>query len=298
PAGPPRPGPSRRSAHRAARRARRRDLALAAAAVSGLVVLPLVLWSVLSPGDDPAPAPGATPSRTPGKGSPDAGPSWAGSSGTTQGALRGRLRNLASGLCVDVAGGRAVKGAETELATCSSSPAQQWRYETDGLLRNASAPDLCLDSHLGYSVRLAPCSATAKSAKDIRYDFTLQGALVPRSDQDLALVPAATDGSGALVLKTRTAASVQRWSVDTATPDLEMQIVNWDIESTPAPAPSATVAPRAAEPPSPSPTPTPTADPSTSPPTDTPSPDYCSVHPDHCSWGGGGYGGGGGRHHH
>jgi len=295
PAGAPPSGPSRRSAHRAARRARRRDLALAAAAVSGLVVLPLVLWSVLSSGDDPAPAPGATPSRTPGKGSADGGSSWAGSSGTSQGALRGRLHNLASGLCVDVVGDKAVKGAETELTACSSAPVQQWQYETDGLLRNASAPDLCLDSHLGYSVRLAPCSATAKAAKDIRYDFTLQGALVPRSNQDLALAPAATDGSGALVLKTRTATSVQRWSVDTASPDLEMQIVNWDIDSTPAPSPSAKVTPRAAKPPSPSPTPT--AAGSTAPPPDSPSPDFCSVHPSYCSWGGG-YGGGGGHHHH
>ncbi|MBJ6641511.1 ricin-type beta-trefoil lectin domain protein [Streptomyces sp. DHE7-1] len=290
------PGPSRRSAHRAARRARRRDLALAAAAVSGLVVLPLVLWSVLSPGDEPAPAPDATPSRTPGKDSAGPGPSWAGSSDTTQGALRGRLHNLASGLCVDVVGRKAVQGAETELTKCSSAPVQQWRYETDGLLRNASAPDLCLDSHLGYSVRLAPCSATARAAKDIRYDFTLQGALVPRSDQDLALAPAATDGSGALVLKVRTATSVQRWSVDTDAPDLEMQIVNWDIDSTPAPSTPARATPRAAK--SPSPSPTPTAAVSTAPPPASPSPDFCSVHPSYCSWGGGGYGGGGGHHHH
>ncbi|MEV7242559.1 ricin-type beta-trefoil lectin domain protein [Streptomyces sp. NPDC093248] len=290
------PGPSRRSAHRAARRARRRDLALAAAAVSGLVVLPLVLWSVLSPGDEPAPAPDATPSRTPGKDSAGPGPSWAGSSDTTQGALRGRLHNLASGLCVDVVGRKAVQGAETELTKCSSAPVQQWRYETDGLLRNASAPDLCLDSHLGYSVRLAPCSATARAAKDIRYDFTLQGALVPRSDQDLALAPAATDGSGALVLKVRTATSVQRWSVDTDAPDLEMQIVNWDIDSTPAPSTPARATPRAAK--SPSPSPTPTAAVPTAPPPASPSPDFCSVHPSYCSWGGGGYGGGGGHHHH
>ncbi|MEU1161924.1 hypothetical protein ABZ372_14780 [Streptomyces sp. NPDC005921] len=55
-----------------------------------------------------------------------------------------------------------------------------------------------LDSHLGYSVQLAPCtSATGSAGRSIRYDFTLQGALVPRWDQDLALAPAATDGGGA-----------------------------------------------------------------------------------------------------
>ncbi|MFG2122919.1 ricin-type beta-trefoil lectin domain protein [Streptomyces sp. NPDC048710] len=295
------PGRSRRSAHRAARRVRRRNLALAVVTVSGLVILPLVLWSVLGSGDDPAPAPGGTPSRAPGKDSATPGPSWAGSSGTTKGALRGRLHNLASGLCVGVVGKKAVKGAETELTACSSEASQQWSYETDGLLRNASAPDLCLDSHLGYSVRLAPCSVTGEAAKDIRYDFTLQGALVPRSDQDLALTPAATDGSGALVLKNRAADSAQRWTVDTAKPDLQMEVVNWDTDNTTAPSPPVKATPKASK--TPSPTPTPTASESSPAPSGSPTRDYCSVYPDYCDWGGGGgyngggYGGGTGGHH-
>ncbi|MGW2700222.1 RICIN domain-containing protein [Streptomyces sp. NPDC001340] len=288
------PGPSRRSAHRAARRARRRNLALAVVTVSGLVVLPLVLWSVLGSGDDPAPAPSGTPSGAPGKDSAAPGPSWAGASGTTKGALRGRLHNLASGLCVGVVGKKAVKDAETELTTCSSEASQQWSYETDGLLRNASAPDLCLDSHLGYSVRLAPCSVTGKAAKDIRYDFTLQGALVPRSDQDLALTPAATDGSGALVLKNRAANPAQRWTVDTAKPDLQMEVVNWDTDNTPAPSPPAKATPKASK------IPSPTASKSSPAPSSSPTRDYCSVYPDYCDWGGGGgYNGGGtGGHRH
>ncbi|MFF9604115.1 ricin-type beta-trefoil lectin domain protein [Streptomyces sp. NPDC014684] len=294
PAAAPPPGPSRRSALRAARRARRRHLALGAAAVGGLVVLPLVLWAVLGPSGDPAPAPGTTPSPAPGKRSPDPGPSWAGTHAAGQGALRGRLRNLASGLCVDVVGGKAVKDAEAELAACSAAPGQQWRYEPDGLLRSASAPDLCLDSHLGYSVRLAPCPATARTARDVRYDFTGRGAIVPRSDRDLALVPAAADGSGALVLKTRTAAPVQRWSVDSASPELEMEIVNWDTGATPAAAPSAEATHGAAKPPAPAPTPAATG--STAPPASSPAPDFCSVHPSYCSWGGG-HGGGHHRRH-
>ncbi|MEU1406570.1 RICIN domain-containing protein [Streptomyces sp. NPDC005728] len=296
------PRPSRRSAHRAARRARRRNLALAVVTVSGLVVLPLVLWSVLGSGDDAAPAPGSSPSRTPGKDSATPGPSWAGASGTAQGALRGRLHSLASGLCVGVVGKKAVQGAETELVACSSAASQQWSYETDGLLRNASAPELCLDSHLGYSVRLAPCSATGRAAKDIRYDFTLQGALVPRSDQDLALTPAATDGSGALVLKNRAATSAQRWAIDTAKPDLEMENVNWGADNAPSPvpSPSAKTTPKAAR--TPSPSPTPTASGSSPAPTRSATPDWCSVYPSYCTWGGGhgggGYGGGSGGHHH
>ncbi|MFG2602600.1 ricin-type beta-trefoil lectin domain protein [Streptomyces sp. NPDC048514] len=226
-----------RSAQRAARRARRRNLALAVATVGGLVALPLVLWSVLGSGDTPSSGSGAGSSPAPGKVSASPGASWAGAGGT-QGALHGRLRNLASGLCVGIVGDKAVEGAETELTGCSAAPSRQWTYETDGLLRNAAAPDLCLDSRLGYSVRLAPCTATGSAARSIRYDFTLQGALIPRWNQELALTPAATDGSGALVSKLRATGAAQRWSVETAEAGLEMQNVNWGSDSALSPPPA------------------------------------------------------------
>ncbi|MEU6417102.1 RICIN domain-containing protein [Streptomyces spiralis] len=226
---------ARRSAHRAARRAvRRRNLAIAVATVSGLVVLPLALWSVLGSGDDNASGPGRQPSGTPGPSSGTANPgsspgsSWAGAGGAGKSSLRGRLHNVASGLCVGIVGGKAVKGAETELTTCSSAPGQQWAYESDGLLRSGAAPGLCLDSHLGWSVQLAPCpGASAPDARNVRYDFTLQGTLVPRFDQDLALTPAATDGAGALVLKTRARSDTQRWTIDPAAPELQMDVADW-----------------------------------------------------------------------
>ncbi|MEU0599555.1 ricin-type beta-trefoil lectin domain protein [Streptomyces sp. NPDC006393] len=230
----PRAG-ARRSAHRATRRAvRRRTLAIAVATVSGLVVLPLALWSVLGSGDDTAADPGRPPSGTPGPSSgtaspgPGPGSSWAGAGGTGGTTLRGRLQSVASGLCVGIVGGEAVKGAETELTTCSSAPGQQWAYETDGLLRSGAAPGLCLDSHLGWSVQLAPCTgASAPGARNVRYDFTLQGTLVPRFDQDLALTPAATDGAGALVLKTRSRSDTQRWTIGPAAPELQMDVADW-----------------------------------------------------------------------
>ncbi|MEU9479056.1 RICIN domain-containing protein [Streptomyces sp. NPDC048191] len=302
--------PSRRSAHRAARvrRARRRHLALAVVTVSGLVVLPLVLWSALGPGGGRHPA-GGSASPSPGKDAAGPGASWAGANAAGQGALHGRLHNLASGLCIGVVGKKAVKGAETELAPCSATPGQQWTYETDGLLRNSAAPGLCLDSSLGYSVRLAPCSATGKAARNIRYDFTLQGALIPRWNQDLALTPAATDGSGALVLKNRAPGTAQRWAVDTAKPDLQMQNVNWDSHGTPpATAPShratltATPAPKASgTTDAPTRTPAPTANGSSPAATPSATVDPCSAYPYYCAGDGGGYDGGGygggGRHH-
>ncbi|MET8948930.1 RICIN domain-containing protein, partial [Streptomyces sp. NPDC004542] len=317
-AGPSAPGPaarsaSRRSALRAARRVRRRNLALAVATVSGLVVLPLVLWTVLGSGDGAAPGTGGTDRDKPGAGSSTTNPSWIGSGQTAKGTLRGRLHNIASGLCVGVVGEKAVKGAETELTTCASTASQQWTYGTDGLLRNAAAPDLCLDSHLGYSVQLAPCTAT--TGTDVRYDFTLQGALVPRGEQDLALAPAATDGAGALVVKTRADTDVQHWAIDTSKPDLQMQNVNWDADSTPLPTSTAPAVPKSAK--APAPAPTPSATPTTTsaqptPSSTTASPDVCAYDPYSCDgntsvqygvvggwgYGGHGYGSGSGYRRH
>ncbi|KUM88060.1 RICIN domain-containing protein [Streptomyces pseudovenezuelae] len=285
---------ARRSAHKAARRTSRRNLAAAVLTVSGLVVLPLVMWSSFH-SDDKAPADG-TPSEASGSDTASAtsDPSWAGAGEARQGDLRGRLHNVESGLCVGVVGKKIAQGVETELAKCSGAEGQQWTYETDGLLRSAADPDLCLDSHLGFSVRLATCGgATAPEAKDIRYDFTLQGTLVPRWDQDLALTPAATDGSGALVLKNRDDGPAQRWVFDTSKTDPQMEAVNWDADSSPAPTPKSAPAPTRTPPPTPkaSATPTATPTPSSSPSTS----DNCSANPYACSWGGqdgGGYGGG------
>ncbi|WAX76510.1 ricin-type beta-trefoil lectin domain protein [Streptomyces sp. KMM 9044] len=221
-----------RVTRKAARRAaRRRNLAAGILTVSGLVVLPLVLWT--TGGTDDAAARGEDRlSESPGAavGNPPDDPSRFHSGEAAKGALRGRLHNTASGLCVGVVGGRAVAGAETELTACSAGSVQQWTYETDGRLRNAAEPDLCLDSRLGYSVRLARCTGEApKDADSARYDFTVQGTLVPRSGQDLGLAPAATDGSGALVLKARDDTDAQRWAIDAPDPDLQMKVVTWDL---------------------------------------------------------------------
>ncbi|MFD4576243.1 ricin-type beta-trefoil lectin domain protein [Streptomyces sp. NPDC058417] len=236
---------SSRTAQKANRRARRRNLALAVLTVSGLVVLPLVLWSTLSGSDRDAASADDSP-VTPGKAPSD--PAWVGIGDEPQGTLRGSLHNVSSGLCIGIIGKQAAKGAETEVTKCSGTPAQQWSYEPDGLLRNGADPGLCLDSGLGYSVRLATCTGAGdRGAKSVRYDFTLQGTLVPRSDQNLALAPAATDGSGALVLKNRTDSGAQRWVIDTSQPDPKMQSVNWDLDGAapraPVPAPSASRTP-------------------------------------------------------
>nr|WSY49590.1 ricin-type beta-trefoil lectin domain protein [Streptomyces sp. NBC_00886] len=303
-----RSGPRRgelRSAHKAARRVRRRNLAVAVLTVSGLVVLPLVLWSVGGSGDAKTTTESGRATGASGTGKESADPSWAGTNDTTQGTLSGRLHNVESGLCIGVAGNKPLKGTEAELQTCSSAAGQQWTYETDGQLRSTSDPGLCLDSHLAFAVQLAPCTgASSSTAKNIRYDFTLQGILVPRWNQDLALTPASTDGGGALVLKTRADGSAQRWVFDTSKADPQMQVVNWDTDTTDSPNPTTkSAAPKASKTPTATPTPTPTAStPQTTPTTTSPGGDYCDYYPSYCSgdgqdgWsGGGGYDGGG--HH-
>ncbi|MFD5341686.1 ricin-type beta-trefoil lectin domain protein [Streptomyces hawaiiensis] len=263
---------SGRSAHKAARRAaRRRNLTAGILTVSGLVVLPLVLWSTGNSGDGAPAGPdrpaGEAPDSDAGEVTTD--PSWAGADDAENGALRGRLHNVASGLCVGIDGKKAVEKGEAELTACSADAAQQWTYETDGLLRNGAAPDLCLDSQLGYSVRLAPCTGASRpDPKNIRYDFTLQGALVPRWDQDLALAPAATDGSGSLVVKARADDEAQRWVIDTSKADLQLEAVNWNAAAVPAPRPTPTPTPT----PTPSKTPAPKATPSATSPAPPPTP--------------------------
>ncbi|MFF4655920.1 ricin-type beta-trefoil lectin domain protein [Streptomyces sp. NPDC001381] len=298
----PRPTSSR-SDRKAARRARRRNLTAAVLTVSGMVVLPLVVWAALGSDGGTGRTTGGEAARTPAA-DPDTaadGPSRVDSDQATQGTLRGRLHNVASGLCIGIAGDKAVKGAETLLATCSSAAGQQWTYETDGLLRSTADPDLCLDSHLGYSVRLGPCTdSSAATAENVRYDFTLQGTLVPRSGQNLALAPAATDGSGALVLKNRANGTAQRWVIDTSQPDPQMEFVNWGADSgpsgTPAPAPTPGATRTPAADPAPSSTPTTPTDSSADP-----SGASCSYYSWYsCTWGGpssgSGYGYGGPDH--
>jgi hypothetical protein len=273
--GPRTEGPrtaARRSAHKASRRAaRRRNLTAGILTVSGLVVLPLVLWSIGDSGDGVPSGADRSAEEAPDSeaGEANGDPSSAGAGDAEKGALSGRLHNVASGLCVGIDGKKAVEGGEAELTTCSADAAQQWTYETDGLLRNGAAPDLCLDSRLGYSVRLAPCAGASRpDPKYIRYDFTLQGALVPRWDQDLALAPAATDGSGALVVKARADDKVQRWVIDTSKADLQMEAVNWNAA---APAPRTTPEPIPTPTPSKTPGPTPTPSATSSAPQPTPS---------------------------
>ncbi|MCX5007784.1 ricin-type beta-trefoil lectin domain protein [Streptomyces sp. NBC_00638] len=292
----PRSGAGRRSSrraapHKASRRApHRRNVALAVLTVGALILVPLVLW-VADPGSDSGSGSGtADGNATAGKPSPGTNPSWVGSDKQADGTVRGRLRNAATGLCVGIAGEKPAKGAETRLTSCTSESAMEWSYTADGLLRDADHPDLCLDSHLGYSVQLAPCPGTSRpGAKNVRYDFTLRGMLVPRWNQDLALAPAAAKGESALVLKLRKDEPAQRWTLETPSPSLQLEVVNWDFSHGGATA-SATPGPTSSTAPEPAATRTPAVTPSTpeqATSSAAPRDDSCSSSYDSCHWDGG-----------
>lgn len=267
--------------------------------VSTLILVPLVLWVAGSRSEGRnGMVEGTNSSEAPSSGSgtvPGANPSWVGTGNHANG-TGGRLRNAATGLCIGIVGEKPAKGMETELTSCTSKSAQRWTYEADGLLRDVADPGLCLDSHLGYSVQLAPCSGESQpGTKNVRYDFTLQGTLVPRWNQDLALAPASAKAEAALVLKLRKDEPAERWTLDTSSPSLQLEVVNWDSAAESA-APATPALPKASTTPSPaatdkaSATPTPQPAPSSA----VPSYGYCSYpYYDYCQ-GSGQYGSGDG----
>ncbi|MFI2367385.1 ricin-type beta-trefoil lectin domain protein [Streptomyces sp. NPDC018833] len=138
------------------------------------------------------------------------------SAGHPSGPLTTRLRNVEADLCVDFAGGRAKKEVDVLMAACSSAPTQQWVYENDGRLRSSAAPELCLNSHgLDGIVVAGDCTGrSAPDAGDVRYDLTIQGHIVPRWNERLAVLPASTDPGSPVVVKVRDDSPGQIWATD------------------------------------------------------------------------------------
>lgn len=86
-------------------------------------------------------------------------------------ALNSNLTNIelsmpASGLCMDVAGGAAVKDANIMTYGCHGGANQRWQYGTDGTLRSALDSSFCVDAAGGYSsagtnIQLYSCNGSA-----------------------------------------------------------------------------------------------------------------------------------------
>ncbi|MFJ4974851.1 RICIN domain-containing protein [Streptomyces coeruleorubidus] len=126
-----------------------------------------------------------------------------------------RLRNAGAGLCLDVRD-LPKEGSGTKLAECSTTWTQQWTYENDGLLRSVADPGLCLDSHKDAGVVvLGTCAEEdAERGEDVRYDLTVQGQLLPRWDEQLALASTNDDPGADIVVKVRDRSDEQRWQAE------------------------------------------------------------------------------------
>jgi hypothetical protein len=128
-----------------------------------------------------------------------------------------RLRNVAADLCLDIRG-EAKAGASARLAVCSAAGTQQWTYEDDGLLRSVADPELCLDSRedAGVVILAACADEGAERADDVRYDLTVQGELLPRWEEKLALASTTRDVDADIVVKVRDGSAEERWRTDPA----------------------------------------------------------------------------------
>ncbi|WP_405679217.1 RICIN domain-containing protein [Streptomyces sp. NBC_01511] len=138
---------------------------------------------------------------------------------SADGTLRTALRSADADLCLDLRNTRPTAGSEATLAICSSSaPTQRWLYEEDGLLRNGADQELCLNSRtVDGSLVLAPCTEpSAENAADVRYDLTVQGHVIPRWNDSLAVVATTPTAGTSVVSKIRDESTLQNWSTDTA----------------------------------------------------------------------------------
>ncbi|MFF6910981.1 ricin-type beta-trefoil lectin domain protein [Streptomyces sp. NPDC012466] len=158
--------------------------------------------------------PAGSSSAAGGKGSTSVTPPGTAGLPATQGVTR--LRNAGADLCLDIRD-LPKEGSGAKLAECSTVWTQQWTYEDDGLLRSVADPGLCLDSHKDAGVVvLGTCAdEDAERGDDVRYDLTVQGELLPRWDEQLALAPADDDPDADIVVKVRDRSSgIQRWQPD------------------------------------------------------------------------------------
>ncbi|MET8246502.1 RICIN domain-containing protein [Streptomyces sp. NPDC005202] len=200
-------------------RALRTGVGLASAGLLA-TVLGVSLWSHDDGAAAPAVSTGVTGERgtVPGTDSqaPPAGSlSSPGTAGLPTATRQTRLRNAAADLCLDIRG-EPKAGAAAKLAACSSAWTQQWSLENDGLLRSVADPGLCLDSHADAGVViLGTCAdAAAERGPDVRYDLTVQGELLTRWQQGLALTSTTPNPDADVVVKVRDGSTAQRWLTD------------------------------------------------------------------------------------
>ncbi|MFC9424691.1 RICIN domain-containing protein [Streptomyces sp. NPDC056987] len=222
----------------------------AGSAVLLATVLAVSLWPARHASDDygsaasssasaPYPSPSGSTGANGGGVPPDP-------SGMATGPQDLRLRNAATDLCLDIRDARIKRGAEATTAACSSAGTQRWSYEDDGLLRSAAKPELCLNSRGvdGIAV-LGRCAVRPARGADVRYDLTVQGTLIPRWQDNLAVTPVSGGPGADVVVRPRDGSPEQRWLTDRVTTAAGSRPINGGTPpaSPPSPEPSAPSAP-------------------------------------------------------
>ncbi|MEU6065149.1 RICIN domain-containing protein [Streptomyces sp. NPDC047082] len=124
----------------------------------------------------------------------------------------GGLRSPATGLCLDVEGGRVVAGTGAVLAACSSAGSQQWSYQRDGMLRSAADPTLCLAAD--PQARKVLLSGCAEHEDEASYDLTERGELLLRRHERLLVAPGSGKAGTHVVVTKRDGAQRQRWMLE------------------------------------------------------------------------------------
>jgi hypothetical protein len=171
---------------------------------------PHVTWGAPS-GSSTRPSPVGAPSSEGSASSASAAGADGGVAGVVQ---QGVLRSLASGLCLDIPGGRVRSGTAVTMATCSTAGSQQWSYDQDGLLRSLTDPGLCLDADTtARTVALAGCLV---HAGEVHYDLTVRGEFLLRWSQGLAVAPAGAEAGARVVVTDRNGSAAQQWALESA----------------------------------------------------------------------------------
>ncbi|MGW4511131.1 RICIN domain-containing protein [Streptomyces sp. NPDC004393] len=157
----------------------------------------------------PSPTPSPTPSRT-AQPKPSPKPTPRPVPTHAPNGTFAQVVNVASGLCLDVAGDFD-DGTDVAIVACTSSPSQRWRVDSDrDVLQSYADPDYCLDSRgsTDRGVGIWTCdSVYSRNGRNLRFSVDDDGVISPAIDYDTALT---ADDYG-LSLSSLTGDADQRW---------------------------------------------------------------------------------------
>ncbi|MDF3142568.1 MULTISPECIES: RICIN domain-containing protein [unclassified Streptomyces] len=158
----------------------------------------------------PSPTKSSTPSKT---ARPKPPPSPSPSPTRPPNGTYAQVVNLASGLCLDVAGAF-FDGTDVVTAPCTGSRTQRWRVDSArGVLQSSADPDYCLDSRgaTDRGVGIWTCdSVHGRNGQNLKFVVDGAGAIRPAIAIETAVTPGGGAGEG-LSLEPLDGGTGQRW---------------------------------------------------------------------------------------